>query len=49
MGDVEIKFDQAVSGDGYIRMDLESRDADDFSYAFAGDEDGDSGLAAALG
>jgi len=49
VGDVEIKFDQAVSGDGYIRMDLASRDADDFSYAFAGDENGDSGVAAALG
>ena len=30
-------------------MDLESKDADDLSYAFAGNEDGDSGLAAALG
>jgi flagellar hook-associated protein 1 FlgK len=30
-------------------MDLESKDADDFSYAFAGDENGDSGMAAALG
>lgn len=49
IGDIEINFDQAVSGDGYIRMDLESRDADDLSYAFAGDEDGDSGVAAALG
>lgn len=49
VGDVEIKFDQAVSGDGYIRMDLESREADDFSYAFAGDENKDSGVAAALG
>ncbi len=49
IGDIEITFDQSVSGDGYIRMDLESRDADDLSYAFAGDENGDSGLAAALG
>jgi flagellar hook-associated protein 1 FlgK len=49
VGDVEINFNQAVSGDGYIRMDLESKDADDFSYAFAGDENGDSGMAAALG
>ena len=49
IGDIAINFDQAVSGDGYIRMDLESRDADDLSYAFAGDEDGDSGVAAALG
>nr|WP_321399655.1 flagellar hook-associated protein FlgK [uncultured Desulfobacter sp.] len=49
VGDIEITFDQSVSGDGYIRMDLESRDADDLSYAFAGNEDGNSGVAAALG
>ncbi|WP_320040933.1 flagellar hook-associated protein FlgK [uncultured Desulfobacter sp.] len=49
IGDIEITFDQPVSGDGYIRMDLASRDADDLSYAFAGNEDGDSGVAAALG
>jgi len=49
IGDIEITFDQSVSGDGYIRMDMESRDADDLSYAFAGDENGDSGVAAALG
>jgi flagellar hook-associated protein 1 FlgK len=30
-------------------MDLRSRDADDLSYAFAGNEDGDSGVAAAIG
>ena len=30
-------------------MDLKSRDANDLSYAFAGNEDGDSGVAAALG
>ncbi|EIM64671.1 flagellar hook-associated protein FlgK [Desulfobacter postgatei] len=49
VGDIEITFEQPVSGDGYIRMDLKSRDADDLSYAFAGNEDGDSGVAAALG
>ena len=49
IGDIEITFNRPVSGDGYIRMDLESKDADDLSYAFAGDEDGDSGVAAALG
>jgi len=49
IGDIEISFDQPVSGVGYIRMDLKSRDADDLSYAFAGNEDGDSGVAAALG
>ena len=49
LGDIEISFDQAVSGDGTIRMDLVSTDSSDFSFAFAGDEDGDSGLAAALG
>jgi flagellar hook-associated protein 1 FlgK len=49
IGDIEITFDQPVSGDGSIRMDLKSRDADDLSYAFAGNEDGDSGVAAALG
>nr|WP_319393165.1 flagellar hook-associated protein FlgK [uncultured Desulfobacter sp.] len=49
IGDMEISFDQSVSGDGYIRMDLVSRDADDLSYTFAGNEDGDSGVAAALG
>jgi flagellar hook-associated protein 1 FlgK len=49
IGDIEITFGQPVSGDGYIRMDLKSRDADDLSYAFAGNEDGDSGVAAALG
>ena len=49
IGDIEITFDQPVSGDGHIRMDLKSRNADDLSYAFAGNEDGDSGAAAALG
>lgn len=49
IGDLEIIFDRPVSGDGYIRMDLKSRDADDLSYAFAGNEDGDGGVAAALG
>ena len=49
IGDIEITFDQPVSGDGHICMDLKSRDADDLSYAFAGNEDGDSGVAAALG
>ncbi len=49
IGDIEIIFDKAVTGDGYIRIDFESKDADDLSYAFAGDVDGDCGLAAALG
>ena len=49
IGDIEITFDQPVSGDGHIRMDLKSRDAEDLSYAFAGNEDKDSGVAAALG
>lgn len=49
IGDIEITFDQAVIGDGTIQMDLVSRDNSDFSYVFAGDEDGDCGLAAALG
>ena len=29
IGDIEITFGQPVSGDGYIRMDLKSRDADE--------------------
>nr|NJM03438.1 hypothetical protein [Desulfobacula sp.] len=49
LGDIQISFDTAVSGDGTIRMDLSSTDSSDFSFAFAGDGDGDSGLAAALG
>lgn len=49
IGDIEITFEQTVSGDGYIRMDLKSKKADDLSYAFAGDKAGDSGVAAALG
>ncbi|HAR34033.1 MAG TPA: hypothetical protein DCR95_08085, partial [Desulfobacter sp.] len=49
IGDIEITFDRPVSGDGSIRMDLKSKKADDLSYAFAGDEAGDSGVAAALG
>jgi len=48
-GDIQISFDQPVSGDGAIQMDLVSTDSSDFKFAFAGDEDGDSGLAAALG
>jgi len=49
IGDIDINFKQPVSGDGYIRMDLEAKDADNLSYAFAGEKDKDSGLAAALG
>ncbi|WP_289019654.1 flagellar hook-associated protein FlgK [Desulfobacter postgatei] len=49
VGDIEITFEKTVLGDGYISMDLKSRDADDLSYAFSGNEDGDSGVAAALG
>ncbi len=49
VGDIEILFDQAVTGDGSIQMELSAKEADDFSFAFAGDEDGDSGLTAALG
>ena len=49
LGDIQITFDQAVSGDGTIQMDLVSTDSSDFTFAFAGDEEGDSGLATALG
>jgi len=49
IGDIQISFDQAVSGDGTIEMDLVSTNESDLSFAFAGEEDGDSGLAAALG
>jgi len=49
VGDIEISFDQSVTGDGSIEMDLVATESEDFSYAFAGSEDGDSGLAAALG
>ncbi len=50
IGDIEITFDATVTGDGTIELELASRDDTDFSYAFAGDEeDGDSGVAAALG
>ena len=49
LGDIQIHFDQAVSGDGAIQMDLAPTDSSDYSFVFAGDEDGDSGLAAALG
>ena len=48
-GDIEITFDRTVTGEGTITMDLENKDTNDLSFAFAGDEDGDSGLAAALG
>jgi flagellar hook-associated protein 1 FlgK len=49
LGDIQITFDTAVSGDGTIQMDLVSTDSSDFTFAFAGDDEGDSGLAAALG
>ncbi len=50
IGDIEVTFDRTVTGDGLIQLDLVERDDTDFSYAFAGDEeDGDSGVAAALG
>jgi flagellar hook-associated protein 1 FlgK len=49
LGDIEIKFDNTVTGDGEITMDLAQRDDADFSFAFTGQEDGDSGVAAALG
>ncbi len=49
VGDIEVRFDQPVTGDGRIEMDLAATESEDFSYAFAGSENGDSGLAAALG
>ncbi len=49
LGDIQVRFDQGVTGDGHILMDLTETDSSDFSFAFAGDKDGDSGLAAALG
>ncbi|MCG8636983.1 MAG: hypothetical protein MI863_24335, partial [Desulfobacterales bacterium] len=47
--DMEVAFDEPVTGDGYVRMDLESSESGDIQYAFAGSEDGDCGLAAAAG
>ena len=49
IGDMEVKFQRPVTGDGTIGMDFTATDPTDFSYAFAGSEEGDSGLAAALG
>ncbi|WP_022665846.1 flagellar hook-associated protein FlgK [Desulfospira joergensenii] len=49
LGDIKIRFDRTVTGDGTIQMDLAETDPSDFSFAFAGDKDGDSGLASALG
>ncbi|MCG8616816.1 MAG: hypothetical protein MI802_11415, partial [Desulfobacterales bacterium] len=53
LGDIEISFDSPVTGDGSITLDLAATDAEDIGFAFAGDgdggEDGDCGLAAALG
>lgn len=49
LGDIEVVFDQAVTGDGTIQMDFAARDSHDIGFAFAGGRDGDSGLMAALG
>ena len=49
VGDMKIDFAKAVSGDGTIQMDMVSKNSSDFKFAFAGEKDGDSGLAAALG
>jgi len=48
--DIEIKFNQKVSGDGYVKFDLDERDADDMGFAFSNDSTSPgTGLVAAAG
>lgn len=50
VGDIEIKFNKKVSGDGYVRFDILQHNENNIRYAF-GDDSGttSSGIMAALG
>ncbi len=49
IGDLEINFAKAITGQGSVTFDLVSRDAADINFAFGDDESTDSGLLAAAG
>lgn len=49
LGDIQVNFNQSVTGDGTISLDMVSTDSRDIQFAFAGTDAGDCGLAAAAG
>ncbi len=49
LADIEIKFANKVSGDGYVRFDLTKHESTDIRYAFGDTDAQDAGLMAAAG
>ena len=50
LADIEVRFAQKPTGEGWIRFDLEERSANDIGFAFGDDStEGSSGLLAAAG
>ena len=50
LADIEISFNKRVTGDGYVKFDLDQRDADDMGFAFSNATDSPgAGLVAAAG
>ncbi|MCW7752380.1 flagellar hook-associated protein FlgK [Desulfobotulus sp. H1] len=49
LADIQLNFDQPVTGSGYVELDILKRKPDHYGFAFSGETAHDSGLAAALG
>lgn len=49
VADMEIRFEDQVTGDGFVEFDLVKTDTEDLSFAFSNGGSTDSGLLAALG
>jgi flagellar hook-associated protein FlgK len=49
LADIQIKFDQQVSGDGFVEFDFQAHSFQDIGYAFASDDGNSAGLVAAAG
>ena len=49
LADMELSFNERVSGDGFVEFDLIQRDGENIAYAFGDDSSEDSGLMAAAG
>lgn len=49
LADIELDFNERISGEGRVKFDLNKKNADDISFAFSDDAASDAGLAAAAG
>ena len=49
LADIEIEFDQQVSGDGYVEFDFDAHNFQDIGFAFSDNNSSSAGLMAAAG